>query len=588
MSNAFAMLEPWVKPGLLSRRHVAGAQVLMELAFGEEAGSRTTSEWFIVALLLKTPEDEHTCLDLSEMDAYEPNQDEGHEWAPLPLSGLEEWRKLVLGMPELVAKVEGATSIDRPLVLAGNRLYLARMYGDEVKVAETLSGLDGTGRLKILFGGPGSGKTTATAEDLVKLLGDKPHNFKVELAAPTGKAAKRMSQVIQKTVKELKSGSISREAIENATKILSAVKSKTIHKLLKFNPVADDRYRMNKENPLDCDLLIIDECSMISLDMLAHVLLALPARAELWLVGDPDQLASVGAGTVFADLRSAARSGKLKNQKELPGNRRAKDPATRELIGIVQGMSQGANSTKTAVLRAIDDFVDTLKARQQAGVLEWIDTDEPDAAVAVNRLLEEVVSVARERVLFAGQPNAEVALAMQFNDPLSILDQQVLCVHHRGMLGVQGINERVRRALRGKAQQQWFVGRPVLVTRNDSRTGLYNGDTGVVATIGGNRVLLLSDPPDLARPLELTRIDVARVTDHALNYAMTVHKSQGSEYRHVIVMFPQTASRICTREMLYTAISRVRERLTIVGSEKVIRHMLATPIRRATGLAERF
>jgi len=588
MSNAFAMLEPWVKPGLLSRRHVAGAQVLMELAFGEEAGSRTTSEWFIVALLLKTPEDEHTCLDLSEMDAYEPNRDEEHEWAPLPLSGLEEWRKLVLGMPELVAKVEGATSIDRPLVLAGNRLYLARMFGDEVKVAEKLSRLDGMGRLKILFGGPGSGKTTATAEDLVKLLGDKPHNFKVELAAPTGKAAKRMSQVIQKTVKELKSGSISREAIENATKILSVVKSKTIHKLLKFNPVADDRYRMNEENPLDCDLLIIDECSMISLDMLAHVLLALPARAELWLVGDPDQLASVGAGTVFADLRSAARKGKLKNQKELPGNRRAKDPATRELIGIVQGMSQGANSTKTAVLKAIDDFVDTLKARQQAGVLEWIDTDEPGAAVAVNRLLEEVVSVARERVLFAGQPNAELALAMQFNDPLSILDQQVLCVHHRGMLGVQGVNERVRRALRGKAQQQWFVGRPVLVTRNDSRTGLYNGDTGVVATIGGNRVLLLSDPPDLARPLELTRIDVARVTDHALNYAMTVHKSQGSEYRHVIVMFPQNASRICTREMLYTAISRVRERLTIVGSEKVIRHMLATPIRRATGLAERF
>ena len=128
----------------------------------------------------------------------------------------------------------------------------------------------------------------------------------------------------------------------------------------------------------------------------------------------------------------------------------------------------------------------------------------------------------------------------------------------------------------------------MLVTRNDSRTELYNGDTGVVATIGGNRVLLLSDPPDPEKPLELTRIDVSRVTDHALNYAITVHKSQGSEYRHVIVMFPQTASRICTREMLYTAISRVRERLTIVGSEKVIRHMLATPIRRATGLAERF
>lgn len=307
MSKSLDLLEPWVKPGFLNARHVAGAKVLLDLAFGDKSSSREVAEWLIVALLLKTPEDEHTCLNLAEMDAYQPNSDEDNEWAPLPFVELAKWRKVVLGMPELVAVVDGKEDIERPLVLAGDRLYLARMYGDEVYVADTLKALNKADRLHVLFGGPGSGKTTKTAEALVELLGDKPHGFKVELAAPTGKAAKRMSQVIQKRVKEMKGSTITDAAIANAVQILKPVKSKTIHKLLKFNPVADSRYRMNESNPLDCDLLVIDESSMLSLDMLVHVLLALPQRAKLWLVGDPDQLASVGAGTVFSDIRSVAK-----------------------------------------------------------------------------------------------------------------------------------------------------------------------------------------------------------------------------------------------------------------------------------------
>jgi len=272
MSNSLSLLEPWVKPGMLNARHVSGAKVLMDLAFREKSSTRDVNEWLIVALLLKTPEDEHTCLNLAEMDAYEPKSEEDNEWAPLPFVDLASWRKVVLGMPELVAIVDGKQPIERPIVLAGDRLYLARMYGDEVYVADTLKALNDAGRLKVLFGGPGSGKTTKTAEDLVELLGDKPQGFKVELAAPTGKAAKRMSQVIQERVEGMKGGMISDAAIANAVQILKPVKSKTIHKLLKFNPVADSRYRMNESNPLDCDLLVVDESSMLSLDMLVHVL----------------------------------------------------------------------------------------------------------------------------------------------------------------------------------------------------------------------------------------------------------------------------------------------------------------------------
>jgi len=587
MSKSLDLLEPWVKPGFLNARHVAGAKVLMDLAFGDKSSSREVAEWLIVALLLKTPEDEHTCLNLAEMDAYQPNSDEDNEWAPLPFVELAKWRKVVLGLPELVAAVDGKHDIERPLVLAGNRLYLARMYGDEVYVADTLKALNKADRLTVLFGGPGSGKTTKTAEALVKLLGDKPHGFKVELAAPTGKAAKRMSQVIQKRVKEMKGSTISDAAITNAVQILKPVKSKTIHKLLKFNPVADSRYRMNESNQLDCDLLVIDESSMLSLDMLVHVLLALPQRAKLWLVGDPDQLASVGAGTVFSDVRSVAKTAKLKHE-QLLGNNRAQDPATKQLIEIVQAMSSERKPTKATIKSGVDDFFDVLRKNRQPRVLEWIELDDPNSSTQVNALLGEVADVALERNQIAGRANAQNALGKEFANPHSLLNQQVLCVHHRGKLGVQSINQRIRQSLGARAQQQWFVGRPVLITRNDSRTEIYNGDTGVIAVVDGERVLALSDAPDLEKPLELKLIEVSRVTDHALNYAMTVHKSQGSEYRHVIVIFPQKPSRICTREMLYTAISRVRERLTIVGSEDVIRHMLETPIRRATGLAERF
>jgi len=587
MSKSQDLLEPWVKPGFLNARHVAGAKVLMDLAFGDKSSTREVAEWLIVTLLLKTPEDEHTCLNLAEMNAYQPNSDEDNEWAPLPFVELAKWRKVILGMPELVAVVDGKQKIERPLVLAGDRLYLARMYGDEVYVADTLKALNKAGRLNVLFGGPGSGKTTKTAEALVELLGDKPHGFKVELAAPTGKAAKRMSQVIQDRVEKMKGSKISDAEIANAVTILKPVKSKTIHKLLKFNPVADDRYRMNESSPLDCDLLVIDESSMLSLDMLVHVLLALPQRAKLWLVGDPDQLASVGAGTVFSDIRSVAKAAKLKHE-QLAGNNRAQDPATKQLIEFVQAMSSERKPTKATIKSGVDDFFDVLKKNLQPGVLEWISLDEADSSSRVNSLLNEVAGVALERNQIAGRANAQSALGTEFANPRSILNQQVLCVHHRGKLGVQSINQRIRQSLGGRAQQQWFVGRPVLITRNDSRTELYNGDTGVIAVVNGERVLALSDAPDLEKPLELKLIEVSRVTDHALNYAMTVHKSQGSEYRHVIVMFPQKPSRICTREMLYTAISRVRDRLTIVGSEGVIRHMLETPIRRASGLAERF
>lgn len=649
MNNSTHPLAPWLKGGLIRPRHAAGATLLLETAYGQSAASRPPEEWLLLAILLKTPDDEHTCLDLREMLRYEPDAANDDEWDPLPFNDFESWHGVASRLPELVASatIVGDGVSDRPLVLDSPRLYIARMYGDEKIVAIELNKLQSRNRLHVLFGGPGSGKTWKTAGDLVERVsrtnGDATP--KIELAAPTGKAAQRMSEVLEETMEKMKSlrddewegrKPISAAQIDKAKERLKTVQSKTIHKLLKFNPSADNRYQMSRERPLDCTLLIVDESSMLSLDLLVHVLMALPDGAELWLVGDPDQLASVGAGTVFADIRSAVRADRLTGT-ELPGNRRASNPRTRDLIATVKQVSDdpGEEKVREHLSEHTNRFFDILRGTSQGceycvhfpaahgvkpspsmqlcaetgkhaatclrgdwqfnseclwtneldgrrvSAIDWIDPKSQDGLERINELLTEIIDVAKQRVSLAQARDSALLLRAELDVPTALPDVQVLCVHRRGPLGVQGINSRVRAALGGSAQEHWFLGRPVMITRNDWRTGLFNGDTGVVADLAGERVLVLSEP------VKREPVPVARIADHELNFAMTVHKSQGSEYDHAVILLPAVPSRICTREMLYTAISRTKRRLTIVGAEEVIRHMLATPVSRASGLGDR-
>jgi exodeoxyribonuclease V alpha subunit len=198
---------------------------------------------------------------------------------------------------------------------------------------------------------------------------------------------------------------------------------------------------------------------------------------------------------------------------------------------------------------------------------------------AVERIVAGRIADARELARLASAEDAEAALAARLSAPQT----QVLCVHRAGRLGVSGLNQRIRSALGAAANGLWYAGRPVMVTRNDARTGVFNGDTGVVARrADGSSVVVLSDP--IGRP----PVPVSRIDHHELAYAMTVHKSQGSEFSNVVAIMPTEPSGLCTREMLYTAISRTVEHLTLVATREVLEHMLRTPISRATGLADRF
>ena len=560
-----------IADGIVADRHIAGASLLMDLAHGVEAAVRSGDEWLLVALALASPEGEHSCLDLRDMVRHVSEGLESETASRLRL-GLDHWTTVAAGMTALVGRPDSADSM--PMVLDGDRLYLSRMHVDECFVAEDL--LRRGERVSVLLGGPGSGKTTKTAADLLTLLGDVPEGFSVGLAAPTGKAAMRMRTVlVERVLSEAGSAALDAEKMARAERILGATESLTVHRLLGYSRHREHgRYKFDESRKLPYDLVIVDECSMLSLEMLTNLLRAVRADARLWIVGDPDQLASVGAGTVLADVRSAASvsprvSDRMTVLQEL---RRFKNDAVRDLVESVRDSASNGGSDVDA---AAERFFDLLSSGSP--FVRWIDPT-TDAA-AIEHIIAGRIADARELARLAQADAAEDAVAQHLSKPRT----QVLCVHRAGRLGVSGINQRVRSALGAAANGLWYPGRPVMVTRNDPRTGIFNGDTGVVARrADGSSVVVLSDP--IGRP----PVPVSRIDHHELAYAMTVHKSQGSEYGHVVAVMPTEPSGLCTREMLYTAISRTVEELTLVATRAVLEHMLRTPISRATGLADRF
>jgi exodeoxyribonuclease V alpha subunit len=279
---------------------------------------------------------------------------------------------------------------------------------------------------------------------------------------------------------------------------------------------------------------------------------------------------------VLSDIREAARrpGTPLVKIEELDQMRRFSDEQVKALVAAVRDAGGKSGQSLDRQVAACFDVLDGAH-----GALKWVDPD-------VNRdevedILNATVRRARGVAAAASGDLAEEETATWFAQKDN--DVQLLCVHRAGRLGVAGINQRVRAALGTRAAELWYPGRPVMVTRNDRRTNLFNGDTGtVVRRPDGSKVVVLSET------IGREPVPVARIEHHELAYAMTVHKSQGSEFGEVVAIMPTEPSGLCTREMLYTAISRTKDRLTLVASRAVLDHMLRTPISRATGLADRF
>ena len=477
-----------------------------------------------------------------------------------------------------------------------DRLFAAPPPDDPIDWQKVACAIALRGRLSIVTGGPGTGKTWTAARFLALLcaMSAAPGDLRVALAAPTGKAAARLKQSIDVALSALQARvGVTTSLQDFASRIGPA---RTLHGLLGTRP-GTRRFRHDAGHPLEFDVVIVDEASMVHVEMMSALLATLPIDARVLLLGDKDQLASVEAGAVLAELCRGADLARYSIDTaryiDAVADVRLPDDRPRDTAG--PGLVQQIVTLRRS--QRFDAGIGRLAAAVNAG----------DAAAA-ERLLDGA-SDATTSWLVPASPRAIVDLARIGYAPciaairrgpgldhpawvravLAAYDAfRILCAVRDGEWGVVGINEAVEALfVEGRAPKSsgdWYEGRPVMVTRNDYGLGVYNGDLGIVLRAS-------RDDPSLRAWFmdgDLVRsIGVARLAHVETAFAMTVHKSQGSEFDHTVLVLPPEASPIATRELVYTGITRARAALTLVSSRReALAEAIASTARRSSGLAD--
>jgi exodeoxyribonuclease V alpha subunit len=668
-------LQLWTEQGLL--RHIDSALAAQLLRLD---GQVSPALLVAAALLAQMEGRGHTCLPLADLcappvallgwpaAAVDGPQGLRALWAKLP-GTLLDWQAALQGSsPMACVRHTGAPDLGQPLVLGGTALapllYLRRYAGYEKRVGQglvqrareplavpeadarqwldrffvpdlpsadadtdidwqkTACAVALRARLSVITGGPGTGKTYTAARLLALLLalhkGESP--LRVALAAPTGKAAARLKQSIDNALTTLQKQVPEGSGLDLNTLIARMGAARTLHSLLGARP--DTRqFRHHAANPLDVDVLIVDEASMVHLEMMDALLQALPPTARLVLLGDKDQLASVEAGAVLGDLCRDAAEG-------------CYSAATAQFVQTVAGqtysdqyLSQGAApvlAQQTVMLRQSRRFKGAIGQLALA-------VNRGDAAAARATLQNAVGASPRTRMpaesstpiepgpLLALQPTtpqAVCALALgtsgkpSYGDYLRLLQQRpagqddevhnawvrsvlraferfrILCAVHQGDWGTQGLNVAVQKALAEggllKVTGEWFAGRPVMVTRNDAQLGVFNGDVGVVLPNTEDKLKVWFLDGEALRS-----VSVMRLAQVETAFVMTVHKSQGSEFEHTALVLPLGGAEVLTRELVYTGITRAREQFTLIEAEaELLESAIARPSVRASGLSQ--
>jgi exodeoxyribonuclease V alpha subunit len=435
-------------------------------------------------------------------------------------------------------------------------------------------------RLFVLTGGPGTGKTTTVLKMLLMLqqvsqqeTGSGP--LSIALAAPTGKAAQRLLQSLRQGRQAL--ASQLPDSWNAALLAIPDAEAQTLHRLLGFSPQRNT-YARCADDPIGADIVVVDEASMIDLAMLHALLAALRPEACLILVGDADQLTSVAAGSVLQDLVQTLEQSHSHQVVRLRHSFRA----ARHLLAVNEAVRQGDAPALRAALAASEGNARLHLVGEAAGL---------------RRLSGQWADDLAEQNLRSADVNAQIdAAATAIQHPLTVLRrllrQQVLCALREGDSGAVAIGRSIERRLRlhwGVApERSWYPGRAVMITRNDYAAGLYNGDIGL-ALEGRDGQLRVwfeahdADDAPMARGFAPTTLP-----EHESAFAITIHKSQGSEYDRVAVVLPAHAEhRILTRQLLYTALSRARQSVEIWGSDAAVQAALNQVAIRHGGLASR-
>lgn len=442
-----------------------------------------------------------------------------------------------------------APAVDTEILETGlRRLFVGETYAEQRAAADSAVQQWTT----VLTGGPGTGKTSTIARLLV-LLGEQwqasgqTRPMRIALAAPTGKAAARLKESVSQAATQLDPA--------DATRIQD-LDAMTLHRLLGWTSRSSSKIRFNESNRLPHDLVVIDETSMVALTMMSRLLRATRATSRLVLVGDADQLASVDAGAVMADLVDGYQQLAPSTVCRLVTSHRF----DAEIGALASAIREGRAK----------DVVELLRSGGTA--VSWVQDDDPTPALR-GQLLEHALRL-RER-----------AIAEDAEGALTVLgEHRLLCAQRSGPRGVRNwnhlVDEWLSEATGDPLWEPMYVGRPLLVTRNDYALGVHNGDSGVV--MGGTPAV--AQIGTAAGPVAIA---ASRLSDVETMHAMTIHKSQGSEAGAVTVLLPQDESPLLTRELLYTAVTRAQRHVTIVGSEETVRAAVDAQIRRATGLRQR-
>ena len=615
--------------GLLAEFNDAGvlaaADVHVALRLARLCAVSDEAVLLAAALAVRAPRLGHVCTDLATIAGTAAvDLDVPADLGTLPWPAPAAWVARV-GDSAMAATGEDP-SARLPLRLVGTRLYLDRYWRQERQVAddlrsrsaEAVDGIDmpllsaGLARLfdggapdhqrlaaasavlrrfAVVAGGPGTGKTTTVARILALLdeqaaVAGQPAP-RVALAAPTGKAAARLEEAVHSEAARIDVGAATRGR-------LLAMEASTLHRLLGWRPDSRSRFRHHRGNRLPHDAVVVDETSMVSLSLMAKLVEAVRAGARLVLVGDPEQLASVEAGAVLGDIVGPATEG----LRLRPPARTALAAASGHAVPATEPPAGTTVGDGIVVLRRVHRFgggiaelAETVRRgdpdaavgvlRERRDDVRWLDVDLAEAGAAT------VLAPVRAAAVAAGRHVTEMA---QAGDARAALDglaaMRVLCAHRRGPYGVATWMARVEgwlaAAMGGFAGDgDWYPGRPLLVTENDYGLPLYNGDTGVVVAAGAGRVTAVFE-----RRGELVEVSPSRLGSVETVHAMTVHKSQGSQFAAVAVLLPAADSPILTRELLYTAVTRATQRVTLAGTEAAVRAAVARPIARASGLRE--
>ncbi len=629
--SAFGLLRPFNEAGVL-----AAADVHTALRLSGLAGALDEQVALAIALAVRAPRVGHVSVDLATIrdSAVDAEGDIDLEALPWPAPG--EWLERVAAS-DLVAADPSSGGAGRPLVLSGESLYLERYWRDEVTVAaeilsrigsgpapaEPPTGQEGSearlqrlfpgtgsadqlraarlalsGRFSVIAGGPGTGKTTTVARLLAALFeeaeGDGRRPPLVGLAAPTGKAAARMEEAVR--------AEAARIAISPATRErLREVSGSTLHRLLGTRFDRPGRFRHHRGHRLPHDVVVVDEASMVSLSLMASLVEAVRPDARLILVGDPEQLVSVEAGAVLADIVGPA--GKRPSEPPVPGPTTPTEPVPAPPVASSRCVLR-QNHRFAGSLAELSESVRAGDADRVLGILSsgdqavsWTEADPADLLLGSSPGASGTPGALAELRRFTTSWAAGIRDLAAAGDLAGALEalrgHRLLCAHRRGAAGVAAWNRVIEAWLAdvppAPSDGHWYAGRPVLVTVNDYALRVFNGDTGV--TVGVNegdrptgRLVVAFDegrdrPPRIVSPTRLNAVDTV--------FAMTVHKSQGSEFDRVALLLPPATSRLLTRELLYTAITRARQTVAVVGTEEALRTAVETPIARASGLAPR-